>query len=122
MSSYGSVGIFGAAVSTTTSDNPRECQVNSFFGINGLETLDGGFRGRITRVRGVLSGQSSFLLASAEGLFRSYNDGVARVLVDNLGTTWPNVKLLRFEPLGRVRQAADGAFFRAYQALFFHLA
>src|SRR4051794_11994767 len=99
MASYGGVGIFVAAVSMTTSDNPRECQVNSFFGLNGLESLDGGFRGRITRVQGVLYGRSAFLLASAEGLFRSYNDGVARVLVDNLGTIWPNVKFLKFQPL-----------------------
>jgi hypothetical protein len=122
MASYGGVGIFGAAVSVTTSDNPRECQVNSFFGLNGLEALDGGFRGRISRVQGVLYGRSSFLLASAEGLFRSYNDGVARVLFDNLGAAWPNVRLLRFQPVGRVRQSADGTFFRAYQALFLHLA
>jgi hypothetical protein len=122
MASYGGVGIFGAGVTMTTSDNPRECQVNSFFGINGLETLDGGFRGRITRAQGVLHGQSAFLLASAEGLVRSYNDGIARMLVDNLGTIWPNVKLWKFQPSGRIRQSADGTYFRAYQALFLHLA
>ena len=122
MASYGGVGIFGAAVSMTTSDYPRETQVNSFFGINGLESLDGGFRGRITKVHGVLFGQSAFLLASAEGLFRSYNDGLARTLVDNLETVWPNVRLLSFQPLGKVRQAADGTFFRGYQAQFLHLA
>jgi len=122
MSTYGSVGIFGAAVSMSTCDNPRESQVNSFFGVNGIESLDGGFRGRITRVRGVLSGRSSLLLAAAEGLFRSYNDGLARVLVDNLGTVWPNVRLLRFQPVGRIRQTADGIYFRGYQALFLHLA
>jgi hypothetical protein len=122
MASYGGVGIFGTAVSMTTSDSPRACQVNSFFGINGLETLDGGFRGRITRVRGMLHGQSALFLASVEGSFRSYNDGVPRLLIDNLGTLWPNVRLLRFQPIGRVRQAADGSFFRTYQALFLHLA
>ena len=122
MASYGGLGIFGAAVSMTTSDNPRESQVNSFFGINGLETLDGGFRGRITNVRGVLYGQSAGLLASAEGLIRTYNDGLARVLVDNLGTVWPNVRLLRFQPFGRIRQSADGTYFRAYEAQFLHLA
>ncbi len=105
-----------------TSNNLRECQVNAFFGVNGLETLDGGFRGRITKVHGVLSGQSAPILASAEGLFRTYNDGLARVLVDNLGTSWPNVRLDRFQPIGRVRQSADGTYFRAYQALFLHLA
>ncbi len=121
MASYGGLGIFGAAMSMSTSDNPRESQVNSFFGINGLETLDGGFRGRITQVRGVLYGESAGLLASAEGTFRSYNDGVPRMLIDNLGTVWLNVRLLRFQPVGRVRQSADGTFFRAYEAQFLHL-
>jgi hypothetical protein len=121
MASYGGVAIFGFSVSMTTSDYPRETQVNSFFGINGLESLDGGFRGRITKANGVLSGQSAIILASAEGLFRSYNDGVVRILVDNLGTVWPNVRLLAFQPLGRVRQSADGTYFRAYQAQFLHM-
>src|SRR3954463_13447387 len=101
MASFGGVGIFGTSVSMTTSDNPRECQVSSFFGVNGLETLDGGFRGRITRVNGVLFGPSSLLLAAAEGSFRTFNDGVARLLVDNLGTAWLNVRLLKFQPVGR---------------------
>ncbi len=122
MASYGGVAIFGVAVSMSTADNVRESQVNSFFGLNGLETLDGGFRGRITRVRGVLHGPSALLLASAEGLFRSYNDGVARLLIDNLGTVWPNVRLLMFHPHGMVRQSVDGTYFRAYQASFLHLA
>jgi hypothetical protein len=122
MASYGGVAIFGAAVTMTTSDYPRETQVNSYFGINGLESLDGGFRGRITKAHGVLYGESAFLLASAEGLFRSYNDGLVRTLVDNLGTAWQNVRLLTFQPIGRARQSADGTFFRAYQAQLLHLA
>jgi hypothetical protein len=122
MASYGGVAIFGAAVSMTTADNPRETQVNSYFGLNGLETLDGGSRGRITDARGVLYGASALLLATAEGLFRSYNDGVCRLLIDSMGTAWPNVRLLRFQPQGRARQSADGTYFRAYQAQFLHLA
>jgi hypothetical protein len=122
MASYGGVAIFGAAVSMSTSDNPRESQVNSFFGINGLEALDGGFRGRITKVHGVLYGQSLELLGATEGVFRSYNDGVARVLIDTSGAIWPNVRLLNFQPHGRIRQSADGTCFRAYQAQFLHLA
>ena len=121
MASYGGVAIFGTSVSMTTSDYPRETQVNTFFGINGLESLDGGFRGRITNVHGVLYGPSSTLLAAAEGLFRSYNDGIIRTLVDNLGTTWPNARLLTFQPIGRAKQSADGTYFRAYRAQFLHL-
>jgi hypothetical protein len=121
MASYGGVGIFGSSVSMTTFDNPRECQLNSFFGLNGIESLDGGFRGRISSVHGILYGHSNLMLGSAEGLFRSYNDGLSRVLVDNLGTAWPNVKLLRFQPIGRIRQSSNATFFRAYQSLFLHL-
>ena len=122
MASYGGLAIFGAGVSMTTSDYPRESQVNSFFGINGIEALDGGFRGRLTKAHGVLYGESAVSLGAAEGLFRTYNDGVARTLVDNLGTAWQNVRLLTFQPQGRIRQSTDGTYFRAYHAQFLHLA
>ena len=121
MPNYGGVAIFGSAVSMATADITRQSQVNSFFGINGVETLDGGFRGRVTRTRGVLHGPSSLGLAAAENLFRSYNDGVTRTLVDNMGTAWTNVRLMSFQPHGRARQSPDGTYFRAYQAQFFHL-
>ena len=121
MANYGGVAIFGSAVSMATTDVARQSQVNSFFGINGLETLDGGFRGRVTRVQGVLSGPSSLGLGAAENLFRSYNDGVTRTLVDNMGTIWNNVRLRSFQPRGRARQTPNGIYFRAYQAQFLHL-
>ena len=122
MPSFGGISIFGVAVSMATADITRQSQVNSFFGINGLELLDGGFRGRVTRVRGVLHGASTLGLGGAENLFRSLNDGAARTLVDTLGTAWANVRMQNFQPHGRVRQAPNGTFFRAYQAQFLHLA
>ena len=122
MPNYGGLTIFGSAVAMATADVPRQSQVNSYFGINGLETLDGGFRGRLTKVRGVLHGASALDLAAAENLFRSLNDGLTRTLVDNLGLIWLNVRLSTFQPLGRVRQSPNGTYFRAYQAQFFHLA
>ena len=121
MANFGGNSIFGSAVAMATADIPRVTQVNSFFGINGLETLDGGFRGRVTRARGVLYGPSALGLASAENSFRSFHDGVARTLVDNLGMIWTNVRLVSFQPLGRVRQSPNGTYFRAYQAQFHHL-
>ena len=121
MLSYGGINIFGTAVTMRTADNPRAQQVNSFFGLSGLETLDGGLRGRSTQVNGLLYGNSPALLASAEAVFRSYHDGIARVLVDSLGTAWPSVRLESFQPQGRVRQSPGGSFFRSYHARFFHL-
>src|SRR3954453_12784535 len=101
MPSFGGINIFGTAVSMSTSDNPRESQINAFFGLSGLETLDGGLRGRLTHVTGLLFGSTPYGLASAEASFRSFNDGMARVLVDNFGTAWQNVRLDLFQPHGR---------------------
>ena len=113
--------IFGGAVSMLTAEVPRENQLNGFFGVNGFESIDGGSRGRVTRVKGVLSGNSAAALGAAETLFRSFNDGVARPLVDTLGMVWPSTRLVAFQPSGRVRRSAYGVHFRAYQAQFFHL-
>lgn len=121
MASYGGSNIFGSAVSMTTADNPREKQLNAFFGLSGLESLDGGLRGRVTHATGLLYGNSPGSLAASEGLFRSFNDGIARALIDTLGVTWLNVRLDSFQPLGRVRQSPAGLLFRAYKARFLHL-
>jgi hypothetical protein len=121
MASYGGANIFGTAVSMMTADNPREHQLNAFFGLSGLESLDGGSRGRVTHVSGMLYGATPASLATAESLFRSYNDGIARPLVDTLGTAWSSVRLEFFQPQGRIRQSPAGYLFRAYKARFLHL-
>jgi hypothetical protein len=121
MTSFGGTNLFGTAVSMTTVDNPREKQLNAFFGLSGLETLDGGLRGRVTHVTGLLYGTSPSALASSEGTFRSFNDGVVRPLVDTLGVTWTSVRLESFQPQGRIRQSPAGMLFRTYKARFLHL-
>jgi hypothetical protein len=121
MASFGGANIFGTAVVMVTADNPREKQLNAFFGLSGLESLDGGSRGRVTRVTGLISGTTPLELAAAESAFRSNNDGKARTLVDTLGVSWPNVRLEAFEPHGRIRRSLWGAMFRSYQARFLHL-
>jgi hypothetical protein len=121
MASFGGTNIFGTAVSMTTADNPRALQLNGFFGLSGLELLDGGLRGRSTQVTGLLYGDSQAALATAESLFRSFDDGIARPLVDTLGITWPYVCLASFQPQGRIRQSPGGVLFRTYKARFLHL-
>jgi len=121
MPSYGGVNFFGTAVIMNTADHPRERQVNSYFGLSGLETLDGGARGRVTEVSGLLFGPTPGALALMESTFRSYSDGLTRVLVDSLGSNWSNVRLESFQPIGRVRQSTLGLFFRSYRARFLHL-
>ena len=121
MPSFGGAPIFGTAVSMVTADNPREKQLNAYFGLSGLESLDGGLRGRFTQAKGLLYGNSRGSLALAESNFRSFNDGVTRPLVDTLGVTWASVRLESFQPEGRVRQSSGGLLFRAYKARFLHL-
>ena len=96
MASYGGASIFGTSLSMATAQTPREAQINAFFGVNGLECLDGGARGRVTFARGLLVGNSALELNLAENLFRSYHDGQGRILVDNIGNTWPDVRMLAF--------------------------
>src|SRR5437868_5714906 len=105
MASYGGINLFGTAVSMTTADNPRENQLNAFFGLGGLESLDGGMRGRNTHATGLLFGASALILLAAKSQFRSFHDGVTRTLVDTMGGVWPNVSLVSFQPKGRVRQS-----------------
>lgn len=121
MASFGGTIIFGTAITMSTVDNPREKQLNAFFGLSGLESLDGGSRGRVTHVSGLLFGNSPLLLAGAESLFRSFNDGAVHPLVDTLGVAWSNVRLESFQPQGRIRQSPGGVLFRAYTARFLHL-
>lgn len=118
---FGGVAIFGTAVRMETGQQPREAQVNAYFGLSGLERLDGGSRGLHTSVTGLLIADEAAGLAAAEALFRSFNDGKARLLVDTLGAVWPNVVYHEFRPHGKVGRTADGRCFRSYQATFFHL-
>jgi hypothetical protein len=121
MASFNGVNLFGLVRSLTTGDNRRASQINSFNGLNGLEVLDGGARGLITIVQGVLYGSGLAGLAASRELARSYRDGNAYTLVDTTGAVWPNVLLERFTPAEAIKQAPDGTCFQPYSAEFLHL-
>ncbi len=121
MPSFGGDAIFGAASHIATSDNERSTQTNAFFGLQGIEELDGGFRGRVTQATGLLYAGTPAALANIMNVFRSYQDGAYYTLVDNDGTTWLNVRLrgLQFNPAGIAHSQLG--YVRAYQAIFHHL-
>ena len=122
MPSFNGDLIFGSVVVMKTSDNPRGEQQNAYPGLSGLESLDQGLRGRFTTVTGLLIGPDAPTLNALLGLFRSYNDGNAYVLVDSFGNAWSNVKYDAFEPEDQVkRRASDGAYYQTYTARFKHL-
>ncbi len=118
MPGFGGVEIFGIDLLITVNENPRDEHVAAFFGLEGRERQDGGGRGRVALVSGVLQGTGTAGLAFAETLFRSYHDGVPRVLVDTLGLSWLRMKMKRFEPQGRAYRDQDNQVCRAYRAEF----
>lgn len=123
IATFNGQSIFGVVFSMATQDNPRAEQRNAFPGVSGVESLDLGRRGRVTTVSGRLGDSTRAGLATAEALFRSYNDGLAYSLYDNGGVLWANVKLDRFAPEGRVQVGLFGGplYSRKYEATFFHL-
>lgn len=121
MATFGGASIFGAAVHMKTQDAQRAVQHNAFFGLSGLESLDGGLRGRVTSVSGLIYGNSPSNCASNVETFRSYNDGLYYNLVDTSGTTWANVRLLDFDPEENGFPHTQLGYVRRYRAAFFHL-
>jgi hypothetical protein len=80
--------IFGAAVRMAHVANANAAQVSAFFGQGGQVAMFGGSRGRVFAVVGVFLASDIEGLNVAEGLFQSYADGFAYVLVDTRGRTW----------------------------------
>lgn len=118
---FGGSAIFGPAVVMSTKDIPRERQVNAFFGLSGVEWLDGGSRGFETHVSGLLVGPGEAGLRLALTLFRSAKDGQTHVLVDTLGIIWPFVLLTIFDPVPPVHRTPSGDRWCRYEAQFVHL-
>lgn len=112
--SFGGDLIFGGAVRVRHVANPPAEQVNAFFGIGGLQSLYGGSRGRTFLISGVLAGTDDADLSAAEANLNSYVDGIARVLVDTRGRSWPSV-ILRPPEVGQIIAAADGSRYLPYQ-------
>src|SRR6185437_352564 len=103
MPSFNGVNIFGKCVVMITVSNPRAEQKNKYPGLSGTERLDQGAMGLFTSVEGIFEVADYASLNAAEALFRSYIDGNAYIFIDNFGNSWFPVKLLSFEPQGRVR-------------------
>jgi hypothetical protein len=121
MATFDGVNMFGVAVTVETAENPRATQENAYAGVSGIQSLDLGGRGRQTSIKGRLRGATPGALGDAENFVRSYNDGRTYTFVDNFGTTWLYVKLVRFQPSGRVAADPMGTYSRRYEVLLHHL-
>lgn len=118
MATFNGSNIFGINVVMTAAPHSRAEQKDAFHGVNGLERKDGGARGGLIRVTGLLYGGTPLLLAAAEQTFRNLHNGVPYTLVDTLGLTWLNAKLIEFQPNGRAMLAGNGNYYREYSATF----
>ena len=119
---YRGLPLFGGQCIVISSSAPRDGTMYATFGANGLEpNNDGGGRGGITVITGTLYGPGPGGLAASESAVRSFNDGQAGDFVDSLGTTWPNVLIQTFSPLGRVRMDRTGTCYRQFKCTLLHL-
>ena len=116
---YGGNAIFGEAVAIVHSVNPSAQQMNEFFGVSGRQSLWGGFRGRVFMAKGLLFGSGTAAINAIEAEFVSYaGDGIARVLFDTRGRTWPNVLCDSFGSEPVKLDANSGMYYITYKATF----
>jgi len=88
---YGGSAIFGPAAQIVMAVQPNAVELITYFGVDGVQQLDGGTRGRTLTVTGVLVDATPAAIIADGQLFESFADGVSRTLVDSTGTAWPNV-------------------------------
>lgn len=119
MPSYdGNSALFGRSVAVTMIPHESAEQLSAFWGLSGVLRAWGGGRGRMFEVRGVLYGSDFANLWTAISTLLSYDDGIARTLVDTAGNSWPQVIFTgRWKPEDQYRYAPDGVYL-AYTALF----
>lgn len=90
--SLGGEPIFGICVTIRMIPNANANQVAEFFGVNGYQSLDGGTRGRIFEVQGILTGVTpGLIVAGSEAALMSFANGNVNTLVDTVGVSWSNV-------------------------------
>lgn len=117
MASYGLFDL-GAAVTVAVVHNPSEKQINTFFGYSGVQSVWGGQRGRVIEVTGVFAASTAAGCYAIRDQLRALDDGVARVLTDNTGTTYSNVVYTgAFQPLGKFA-VWNGLVVLPYRAVF----
>ena len=83
--------VFGLATNVVHTPHPNAQQMNEFFGVNGVQTLFGGARGRTFLVSGVLVADDIATINVYEALLLSSADGLPHTLIDNRGRVWENV-------------------------------
>ena len=119
MPAYRGVNIFGTQVVMTVRDTPVQRQENAYCGLAGVESIALGGRGRYVEVQGLLWGAATGAdLTALDNAIRAYQDGLAGVLVDNTGYSWPYAILETFDPDPRIKFDRFLGYHHKYSARF----
>ena len=121
---YGGQPIFGQSVSVAHVPSANAAQLAAFFGVDNVQSLMGGRRGRVFEIRGCFVGITPAACVAAEQALLSYADGIARTLVDTTGTPWFNVVFkAEYSREGQFMKNASpsGGWLLPYRALFIGL-
>lgn len=121
INTFGLATPFGIAVKMTPVPADRDVQINAYPGLDGLESLDLGGRGRFTEIRGILVGPAVPDLYAARFVLESFNDNVPRILYDSAGFPWRNVQLLAPKFEGSFQPAMNYGFTWRYAVVARHL-
>ena len=115
----GGYALFGVAVNVNMNPNANAYQLASFFGVQGVQGMDGGQRGRVFEITGVLVGETPAYVVAGATQLSSYADGVARIFQDTTGTAWPNVVYRNeFQWTGKFMEALNlGGWCRPYRCV-----
>lgn len=90
---------FGAAVRMVHVPNANASMIAAFFGVQGVQSLDGGTRGRVFMVEGLMTGSNPPGVVANELALQSFANGGVYLLVDTTGIAWANVQFRNeFQP------------------------
>jgi hypothetical protein len=119
---FNGTALFDTAVVMTTASCPVQVQKNAYPQLDGLEVVNLGSRGRVTEVRGYLTGPDLTTLAAKAAAWRSLQESVMiGPLVTTDGSTYPYTYICAFHEAGRILTMAGGGVMRPYLATLLHL-
>jgi hypothetical protein len=99
----------------------NDIQINAYPGVDGLEILDLASRGGQTTIHGACVGIDFATLAAIENTWISMkNAGVVATLIDSLGTSWANVRILKFRPHGPIEDVVGYGWGREFEMILLH--
>lgn len=83
--------VFGITTHVRQNSNPSAAMIMAYFGIDGIQWMSGGSRGRTFFVDGMFVGQLPSDCVALEVALESIDDGNPHQLIDTTGSVWDNV-------------------------------